>query len=163
MGVKYFILDTFKAGYDAKDEAIWLSMMNDMRKLYDTIKPSVKNVHLWCTLQLSKGTIRQRYLTQDNIGMSKNTVDVASTLLLIRRIRDDEYSGEKNELDVYKLEGKNGKTKIPVKLNKEKHYMIIFIDKNREGEAQDFQIVVEIDLGKNTYKEVGICRVPQDF
>ena len=162
LGVRYFILDTFKAGDDSKDQT-WLDMMNDMRTLYDTVKPANKNVHLWATLQLKKDKIGSRYLTGDNIGMSKNVVDVCSTVLLMRHVRDDEKQGGKNELKVYRLEGKNGNTKIPITLHNDKWYMIIFIDKNREGESGQFQVVAEINLGRNTYKEIGITYVPQDY
>jgi replicative DNA helicase len=156
LGVKYFILDTFKAGDDYSNKQTWEEMMHDMRKLYDTVKPSNKNVHLWATLQLKKDKVGSRYLTQDNIGMSKNVVDVCSTVILMRQIREDEKDGGKNAIKVYRLEGKNGRTKIPVTLHEDKNYMIIFIDKNREGESGHFQIVVEINLGRNTYREVGV-------
>jgi len=162
LGVKYFILDTFKESDDAQGEA-WKSMMTDMRKLYDTVKPASKNVHLWCTIQLAKSKRIARYLTVDSIGMSKNIVDVCSTVLFMRKVRDDEKDGENNALRVYRLEGKNGKTKIPVKLSLDKTYAIVFIDKNREGESQTYQLVVESDFSRNTYKEVGITSVPEDF
>jgi replicative DNA helicase len=81
----------------------------------------------------------------------------------MRGVRDDEKAGGENELVVYRLEGKNGKTKIHVSLDKDKHYCIIFVDKNREGEAQEFQIVAESNLGFNTYKEIGVTSVPMDF
>ena len=162
LGVKYFILDTFKEGDDSKDQA-WLSMMKDMRSLYDTVKPANKNVHLWATLQLKKDKAGSKYLTSDNIGMSKNVVDVCSTVLLMRHVREEEKEGGKNELNVYRLEGKNGKTKIPVTLKKDHWYMVIFIEKNREGESGQFQIVAEVNLGRNTYKEIGITYVPEDY
>jgi len=163
LGVKYFILDTFKAGDNADSDKVWLEMMTDMRKLYDTIKPSNKNVHLWATLQLKKDKAGSRYLTSDNIGMSKNVVDVCSTVLLMRHVRDEEKEEGKHELKVYRLEGKNGNTKIPVTLHKDKHYMVLFIDKNREGESQSFQIVAEVNLGRNTYREIGITSIAQDY
>ena len=82
---------------------------------------------------------------------------------MIRNLFDDEYSGEKRELKVYRLDGKNHKTKIPVKLEKDKQYQIIFIIKNREGSANSHQIVVEHDLSKNILREVGVTNVPIDF
>lgn len=163
LGVKYFILDTFKAGDDADSDKIWLEMMNDMRKLYDTVKPVNKNVHLWCTLQLRKDKIGARYLNTDSLAMSKNIIDVCSTALLMRGVREDEKEGEKNELKVYKLEGKNKSTKIPVILHKNKFYCIIFIAKNREGESGQFQVVAEHDMSRNIYKEVGFTIVPEDY
>ena len=162
LGVKYFILDTFKAGDDKNNNmATWEAMMHDMRTLYDTVKPAVKNVHLWATLQLTKD--RVRYLKADNIGMSKNVVDVCSTVMLMRHLADDEKEGGKRKLSVYKLTGTNGKTKKPVILDEDKQYIIIFIDKNREGESGSFQVVAEVDLGRNMYREVGITHVPQEL
>lgn len=164
IGVKKFVLDTFKAGYDADDSAIWLSMMQDMRKLYDVVKPSQKNVHLWVTFQLNKASVKMRYLTQDNIGMAKNIIDVASVCLLTRRVYDDELSGGTNELNVWKYpEGAKNPKPIPVVLDHTKNYVIVFIEKNRNGASQEHQIVAEVDLGKNIYQEVGFTSVPRDF
>lgn len=157
LGVKYFVLDTFKESDDAKDEA-WRSMMKDMRKLYDVIKPASKNVFLWCTVQLKKGAIGTRYLTGDNIGMSKNIVDVCSTVLLMRSMREDEKKGS---LKVHKIVGKG--SKVPVEIDEDKNYVLIFVDKNRFGNAKAYQIVAESHLGYNKYKEIGICHVMEDY
>ena len=95
--------------------------------------------------------------------MSKNIIDPASTCLMIRDVYDDEYPGEKRALDIYRTEGKNGKSKIPVHLDKNKRYQIIFIIKNREGSANTYQIVVEHDMSRNIMKEIGRTHVPIDF
>ena len=126
----------------------------------DTIKEASKDVHILITFQLAKGSARQRYYTQDNTGISKNMIDVVSTTMMIRDLFDDEKSGGKNPLKVFRLEGKS---KIPVQLNADKHYQIIFIVKNREGSANQFQVVVEHDMSRNMMKEVGITCVTQDF
>ena len=44
-----------------------------------------------------------------------------------------------------------------------KNYMIIFLDKNRFGEARTNQIVAEVDWSTNKYKEIGITRAPEDY
>jgi replicative DNA helicase len=166
MGVKYFMLDTYKA--DSKttnSEAFWFNMQQNMVEINDVIKPESKNVHIWITFQLSKGSSKQRYYGQDNIGMAKNIVDVASTCLMIRQVFDDEYETGKHELYVYRKEKRNGniETEIPIKLKKGKNYQIIFIVKNREGSTNSYQIVVEHDLSRNVYKEVGYTVVPIDW
>lgn len=163
MGVKYFLLDTFKMDAGKVSDNAWLQMQQSMVEINDVIKPEVKNLHILITFQLAKGSIKQRYYTQDNIGMAKNIIDPASTCIMLRDLYDDEYTGEKRELKVYRLEGKNGQSKIPVKLDKDKHYQILFIVKNREGAANQFQIVVEHDMSRNVMKEIGICNVPIDF
>ena len=163
MGVKYFLLDTYKMDAGKVSENSWLEMQQNMVEINDVIKPEANNLHIMITFQLAKGSVKQRYYTQDNIGVSKNIIDPASTCIMIRDLYDDEKTGENRELHVYKFEGKNGKTKIPVKLEKDKRYQILFIIKNREGSANQYQIVVEHDMSRNIMKEIGICNVPIDF
>lgn len=164
LGVKYFILDTYKADSGNRSDKMWLEMQQSMVDIYDTVKTDGgKDVHIVVTFQLAKSSARQRFYSQDNIGQAKNIVDVASTCLMIRDVFEDEYTGEKNALKVYKLEGKNGKSKIPVNLDHDKHYQLIFIVKNREGAANNYQIVIEHDMSRNLLKEVGFTSVPVDF
>ena len=166
MGVKYFMLDTFKADAGNKifeSSANAMAMSQAMVDIQDVVKESNKDVHILITFQLAKGSAKQRYYTQDNTGIAKNITDVASTNIMIRDLFDDEKPGGKNSLKVFRLDGKNGKSKIPVQLSADKHYQLIFIVKNREGSANQFQIVVEHDMSRNIMKEVGITYVTQDF
>lgn len=159
LGIKYMVLDTFKHDSSSKNDSLWIEMMVSMNKLYDLIKPSNKNLCLICTMQLNKQSTKQRYLTLDNISSAKNTADVASCVIMSRWVMEDELEGGAREIKAYKLKGK---TKLPIKLNKNKHYQIMFIPKNRFG-ATDFQIILEVDLSKNVYKEVGIATLSPDF
>lgn len=164
LGVKYFILDTYKADAGSRSDRMWLDMQQNMVDIYDTVKAeSGKNVHITITFQLAKSSARQRFYSQDNIGMAKSIIDPASTCLMLRDVFEDEYTGERNELKVYRLDGKNNKSKIPVKLDHDKHYQLIFIVKNREGAANNIQIVCEHDMSRNLLKEVGFTSVPVDF
>ncbi|WP_297419185.1 helicase [Clostridium sp.] len=164
LGVKYFILDTYKADSNTSNsEAFWFNLQQNMVKIYDVIKEESLNVHILITFQLAKSSSRQRCYTQDNIGMAKNIVDVASTCIMVRKLYDDEYEGEKHELKVFRFTGKNNKTKIPVTLDKNKHYQILFIVKNREGSSNEYSIVVEHDMSTNTYREIGLTVIAPDF
>lgn len=163
LGVKYFILDTFKADSGKISSNTWLEMQQNMVEINDVVKPESKNVHIFITLQLHKGSARQRFYTLDNIGVSKNVVDVASTVMMVRDLYDDEYEGEKHEIKVFRLEGKKGLTQVPVRLDRNKTYQIIFITKTREGSANSYQIVIEHDKSRNIIKECGITHVPMDF
>ncbi len=164
LGVKYFILDTFKhdSTSGANDNS-WLDLQMNSVKLYDTIKPVAKNVCLVCTMQLTKASTKQRCFTMENISGAKNVVDVVSGCYMIRWVLPDEYTGEKRDLQVHKIGGKNGKTKIPVTLEKDKRYQLMFLTKNRFGSSNEFCIVFEVDLSRNTYKEVGICVITPDW
>ena len=164
LGVKYFILDTYKADAGSRSDRMWLDMQQNMVDIYDTVKAEGgKNVHITITFQLAKSSARQRFYSQDNIGMAKSIIHPASTCLMLRDVFEDEYTGEKNALKVYRLDGKNNKSKIPVKLDHDKHYQLIFIVKNREGAANSIQIVCEHDMSRNLLKEVGFTSVPVDF
>lgn len=163
MGVKYFVLDTFKMDAGKVSNNSWMEMQQAMVNIKDTVKAEALNVHILVTFQLEKGSSVMRYYTQNNIGLAKNIVDVASTCIMIRDIFDDEYEGEKRALNVYRLEGTNGKTKIPVKLNKDKKYQLFFVVKNQEGAANAYQVVAHHDKSRNIIEEVGITNVMPDF
>lgn len=163
MGVKYFILDTFKMDAGKISTNSWLEMQQAMVSIKDTIKSEALNLHILITFQLEKGSAATRYYTQNNIGMAKNIVDVASTCVMIRDVFDDEYTGGKKEIKVHRLEGANGKTKIQVPLNTDKKYQVFFIVKNQEGAANSFQIVAEHDKSRNIIKEIGITNIKPDF
>ena len=162
LGYEHFIIDTLKLSSNSKGEQAWLELMQDSVKLYDLIKPTGLNVHLLVTYQLGKSSVKTRFLTQDSLGVSKGIYDVMSTVTLWRALNQDEFEGEKKAILCYRLEGKNGKTQVPVKLIKGKNYQICFIGKNRSG-GTNYQIICEHDLSRNILKEVGICVVPQDF
>lgn len=161
-GYKHFIIDTMKLNANSNGEMAWMELQQSTVKLYDLIKPSNLNVHVLFTYQLGKAAVKQRYLTQDSLGVSKSVIDVVSTAILARAVHDDEFEGGKNELKVFRLDGKNNRTKIPVKLSKDKSYLIFFIAKNRSG-STSHQIIVEVDFSRNKIAEIGICHVPVDF
>jgi len=162
MGVKYFVLDTLKESCDARDE-IYKSMTRDMVTLYDVVKPVGKNVSLFVTYQLGKASIKQRYYTNNEIGLAKSIVDVMSVNLMMRKPFDDEFRGGKREITYYRLEGKNGRSRIPCKLEEGEHYMIMFIPKNRFGASDEYQIVSKYNMSTNLYQDLGICNIPQDW
>lgn len=157
-GTKYFILDTLKLDSDAINEnaQAWLSLQQNMVKLYDLCKPSNKNLHVWVTYQLGKSAMLTRYLSQNSLGVSKNVVDVVSTLLLVRKALESEKAEGKNEVEVKTKDGKK------VKMDKEKEYFIIFLGKNRMGETHR-QLVFEIDMSRNIVKDFGTCLIEQDI
>lgn len=162
-GVRIFILDTLKESFDAKTDEIYKSMMRDMVTLYDVVKPSAKNVGLFVTYQLGKGSLKMRYLTNNEIGQAKSIVDVMSVNLMMRRPYEDEYEGGAKEIIGYRPDGKDGKSKIAIKLKKDDNPLITFVCKNRFGVSGGHQVVSSCDLSTNTYKDIGYCNVPQDF
>lgn len=160
MGVKYFIIDTFKMDAGEVTNNSWLQMQQSMVDINDVVKPEAMNLHILITFQLSKASSRQRYYTQDNIGLAKNIIDPVSTCLMIRDVAPDEYKDESRELEVTKYLGKGSTSQF--RMEKGKRYQIIFVIKNREGEANTKQFVVEHDLSRNKIEEIGTCNIMPD-
>ena len=162
MGVRLFVLDTLKESADSRNIDTWKSMERDMVDLYDVVKPAAKNVALFVTYQLGKASVKLRYLTNNEIGQAKNILDVFSVNLMMRKPFEDEFPGGSHEIKAYKL-SKNKNTKVPYILDRNKHYMITFITKNRFGATDQFQIISEYDLSTNVHEDVAICNITQDF
>lgn len=155
MGCDVIVVDTLKESYDSRGQESWKSLMTDCVDFYDVIKHT--DTCLVITYQLVKN--KSRYLSNADIGISKGILDVFSVNLFFRRPMQDEIDEGKNKLYCYRMEGK---TPITVHLEKDKHYMICFISKNRFGQG-DIQIISEADFSVNKYEDLGYCVVPQDF
>lgn len=157
--VRYFVLDTLKMDAIAKGgEQAWLHLQQNMVKMFDTIKPAGKNVHLFVTYQLGKGAKLSRFLDQNNLGVSKNVADVVSTLMLARKALETEKKGGRNELKIMHPTNPN----ISLLMDEDKDYMIVFFDKNRQGSTSK-QVVLEVDMARNIVRDFGYCNVPQDI
>lgn len=157
-GIKYYVIDTLKLDNDIGStisDNSWLLLQQNMVKLYNTIKPTAKNVHVWVTYQLNKSN-KTRFLDQSSLGMSKNVADVVSTLLLIRDVLETEKGGDSKGLVIKRADGATGQ------LSEDKDYMVVFIDKNRQGSTNN-QIVWRVDKGRNIIKDVGFTRISQDY
>ena len=124
-----------------------------MTDLYNISKKEKKNVRVICTVQLSKASIFQRYLSQESLAESKNMVDPCSMGVFIRRVWDDELAGGSKQLMVYPY-GKDANNSNPIPLSNDKNYILLFPIKTREGEVTR-QGVASIDLGTNTLQEIG--------
>ena len=157
--VKYFILDTLKMDAIAKGgEQAWLHLQQNMVKLFDTVKPAGKNVHIFVTYQLGKSAKLSRFLDQNNLGVSKNVADVVSTLMLVRKALETEKQGGRNELKIMHPTNPN----MNLVMEENKDYMIVFFDKNRQGSTNK-QVVLEVDMSRNVIRDFGYCNVPQDI
>ena len=157
--VKYFIIDTLKLDNDIGskiNEQSWLQLQQNMVKLYNVIKPSAYNCHVWVTYQLNKSQ-KTRFLDQTSLGMSKNVADVVSTLILIRDVLKNEKGTQ--GITVQQKHGDEQKTTF---LNEKDNYMVMFIDKNRRGSIEN-QIVFKVDKGRNIMKGAGFTRIAQDY
>lgn len=155
--IKYFILDTLKLDNDVGSSNdgnnSWLLLQQNMVKLFNVIKASNRNAHIWVTYQLSKEP--RRFLSQNALGISKNVADVVSTLILIRNL----FEGEKDPKTGLKVRDAKGAIKT---LDPDKEYMVLFLDKNRAGSTAQ-QIILETDKDRNIIRDVGFTVIAEDF
>ena len=157
LDVDVICVDTLKESYDSRNKESWKSLMTDCVDFYDCIKHT--NTSMVITYQLTKN--KSKYLTNADIGVSKGIVDVFSVNLFIRRPLQTELEKGKDELYCYnKIEGSRNVKEFSLK--KDGHYMICFIDKNRFGQS-GIQIVSEADFSINKYRDIGYCKVQQDY
>ena len=157
MNADVIVLDTLKESYDSRDKESWKSLMTDCVDFYDCIKHT--NTCMIITYQLVKN--KSKYLTNADIGISKGILDIFSLNIFFRRPLQTEFEGGKDELYCYNPI-KNSNTRVEFKLSKDKHYMIGFVSKNRQG-VSDIQIVSEADFSTNQYKDLGYAIVTQDW
>ena len=157
MNADIIVLDTLKESSDARDKESWKTLMTDCVDFYDCIKHT--DTCMVVTYQLVKN--KSKYLTNAEIGVSKGILDVFSLNIFFRRPLQTEFEGGKDELYCYNPI-KNSNSRLEFKLDKNKHYMISFLSKNRFG-MSDIQIVSEADFSINYYKDLGYCNVIQDY
>ena len=132
-----------------------LQLQQNMVKLYNVIKPSNLNVHIWITAQMSKTNRRARYLDQSMLGISKNITDVVSSLMLTRMLSQSEKEGS-TAIKVINSDGHS------VQLDPERDYMIVFWDKNRQG-STNRQVILAVDRGLNLIRDVGWTQIDNDL
>lgn len=155
-GIKNVIIDTFKVDNNRTIQRAqgWEILKDNMVNLYNVARE--RDVCVITTCQLNTDA---RYLTRNNISESKGIIEAASTAILMRSLWDDERPGEKHAITVYKFEN-DGKQKVIVPLESNKHYIILFVDKSREGAARTIQVVAEVDWARNKIKEIGFTNIP---
>lgn len=157
LGVKYFVLDTYKNDIDIKNEKRWENLKQNAVKLYDCVKPEGKNIHLFLTMQVALRDKRLKYLDLDSIAEATGAIEPMSSVLIMRWLFPDEYPDQKNAIEVRNLEDNVEKI---VTLDSNKRYVVIFLAKLREGESGNRQVVCEMDLSRNRVKEVGWTKIP---
>lgn len=161
-GYQAFLLDTMKSN-DEIDEQMWQQLLINSRKLFQLA--SKENIALITTYQLAPATINTRFLHVGCLSNAKQIKEVFSEMIYIRPLWQDEYTGEKYDVKPYQLiKDENGKytnTKKIITLDKDKKYIIAFLDKTRNDEDKQ-QVLYEFNGRFNRWVEIGYCTVYND-
>lgn len=161
-GVKIFLYDTFKAE-NMSDEQFWGKLMQDSQELLQLARK--EDVAIVLTYQLATSKQRERYLDATCLGASKGVKNICSQMILSRPVFQDEYTGEKNDIQPYRLDytnldDSNKPAKVPIQFfpNTEKEYIILFIEKSRTDRGRQ-QLLYSVNGDFNEWEEIGFCNV----
>jgi hypothetical protein len=100
-GYQSVLIDTGKPSDDLGGMARWERFTEDFKELYKMIRPQALNMFCWVNVQLADSALNQRFLNEFALGESKKIKNEASVVFMGRHIWDDEYSGGKNELEIW--------------------------------------------------------------
>ena len=165
-GISHILYDTMKAddSANANFSGQLVEMSKDMFNLADKLEVCI----IW-TQQASLHSLNTRYLSMYNLAGSKQVSEVASQIIMIRSVWDDEYLDEKYDLQPYNF--KKGSDGTYVK-DEHKHAvkelfeidkdnsrnMLVFLAKNRFGEADKVYVNHQKAI-YNTWNELGFANV----
>lgn len=158
LGYDYLLYDTFKAE-DASAANVAGQLIEDSKQLLQVAEK--ENIGIIITMQLAIHTEGTRYLTAGTLSNSKGVKEVVSELILMRKLWDDEYDGEKFDVKPYKFQrdkvtGKLTNIKEYIKLDRSKKYRINFLDKTRNDEGE-ICVLYMFDGAWNKWYEIGYC------
>lgn len=161
-GCDVFLYDTFKLDSDGDGQA-YIKFINDSKAIFQEVKKS--NMAGLMTLQNAMSQNQKRVLDLSVFASAKGVSEVASEVLMIRRLMPDEYTGEKQECKVFNYmkdsNGKYTKIKEEVPLNPDKQYIIMFHTKTRNAEVGT-QVVYEYNGAFAHFKEIGFASCKPD-
>ena len=158
-GYQIFVWDTMKSD-DSLDEKMFLQLLINSRKVFQLA--SKENIAIIPTYQLALYTVNQRYLDASCLANGKQIKEVFSEMIYMRQLWQDEYTGEKYDCKAYQLQknedGKYTKIKRMIELDKDKKYIVAFLDKTRNDEDKQ-QVLYEVNGRFNSWKEIGYCNI----
>lgn len=142
--IKYCGYDTMK-GYGIDD---WQTLKQTATKIKEVMKAI--DMFCWAVFQLTDDTVFTDVfaMSSNNIANSKGIKHVADALQLGKKIDKDDYYKYQ-----YISSAKDWGEQIPQKLDENKTYFAIKVDKNRGGNKP--VVLFEINLDYNTWIEVG--------
>lgn len=162
LGYQAAIYDTLKVE-DSFDRSTWEQLLIQSRQLFQLA--SKENIALVTTFQLALSTLNKRWLDAGCLSNGKQVKEVYSEMIYLRQIWDDEYTGEKHDCKAYRLKrdanGKLTKVKEMITLDKDKKYLVAFLDKTRNDEDKQ-TILYEWNGRFNKWTEIGYCSIYND-
>ncbi len=144
-GVKYYFYDTLKNDIDSVGD--WSALKKTVTKLSELT--TQLDIFVFGSLQLTDDVnhIDPLMMSSSNIAECKAIKHVLDSLTMFKHLRKDEYN------KYYYTSISDWGEPEEHNLDLSKRYVIFIVDKNRTGRKT--AILMEIDLDKNTWIEVG--------
>lgn len=169
-GCELFLYDTFKSSDDMSD-VMWQQLLKESRMMHKLAQEL--DVAIVTNYQLALHTENlQRFLDAKVLSNGKQIKEVYSEMLFMRKLWNDEYTDCKFDVKPYvfardangkikKEIGEDGKSKAVkeyITLDKDKRYMIFFLNKTRNNE-DGICVLYEFRGNWNKWVEIGYCNV----
>ena len=155
LGYQAAIYDTLKVE-DTFDRSPWEQLLIQSRQLFQLVIT---------TFQLALSTLNKRWLDAGCLSNGKQVKEVYSEMIYLRQLWDDEYTGEKHDCKAYRLKrdanGKLTKVKEMITLDKDRKYLVAFLDKTRNDEDKQ-TVLYEWNGRFNKWTELGYCTIYND-
>ena len=162
LGYQAAIYDTLKVEDDF-DRSTWEQLLIQSRQLFQL--GSKEDIAIITTFQLALSTLNRRWLDAGCLSNGKQVKEVYSEMIYLRQLWDDEYTGEKHDCKVYRLKrdanGKLTKVKEMITLDKDRKYLVAFLDKTRNDEDKQ-TVLYEWNGRFNKWTELGYCMIYND-
>ena len=162
-GFKYFLIDTMKSEEAGDINAVG-KLIQQSRNIYEAARNL--NTHVMVSYQIASYLKQnmKRVLDESCLSGSKQVAEILDILICMRELYPDEYTGQRNEVRVFKFiknpEGK-GIVKDYRTLETGKKYLVLFLPKNRYG-AKILPTIYEFNGEFGTVSEVGYSDNIQD-
>lgn len=161
LGSRVVVFDTMKAQNSADNKA-WATIIEDSKAL--DVACQKTNQTLILSYQVAQYASNKRELTGAELSQGKQIKEILTNHVIFRYLHPTEYTGEKYDCKPYRWkfnESLQKSFKEPITLDKDKRYIVAYVDKCRSGKDHQY-LIYQFDGHLATYRELGYCTVVPD-
>lgn len=159
-GYQLVIYDTAKPD-DSTNQA-WAQITEMMKELNNICKYC--NVHLFLPWQIANAYEDVKRLTRQHLSESKDLPKMLANFATIRLLHEDEYINCEKQISCFReyKDEHDILVRQSFQLDKEKKYMVIYLDKLRFSGNTRKNLIYEFDTSTCTFKELGFCFIKKE-
>lgn len=162
IGYTLFLYDTMKAE-DSADAKAWGKIIEASKIFASAAKRN--NVAVILTYQIASHSYDRRWLNRGMLSQGKQIIEIVHNHVMLRELKPDEYTEDKYDVKAYRkkqdADGKYTQENEYLLLDRNRKYILAFIDKNRSGSTGDV-LIYEFKGHYAKFKELGFCNPRTD-